>query len=569
MAASSKFLIPITLLSALGSHIPWPAGSALVAPRQVTVALLGLSQPFAGTAHTEVSHPGAGFPHNWASLMLVIVLVLWLAGFAMVLMGCVIRWRRIAAALRTAERLEAGRENEALLPVRKAMGIRSDVPVRLSESSFEPGVFGILRPVLMLPTRISERLPGSQLEAIAAHELCHVARRDNLTAVVHMAVEAIFWFHPLVWWIGSRLVEERERACDEAVVSFGGDPEIYAEAILNVCKFYMQSPLVCVAGVTGSNLRKRIEEIMAHRIADKLNFRKKLMLSVAGVAVAIGPILIGILNAPEVKAQPQSEHLAFEVASVKPNNSIGFQDSKPPGFLPGGRFLARNMPLAVIVSAAYNIPFQSPRLTGGPDWKLLASGKYDIEATAEKGAIPPGSTTRVRDDKLRLMLQSLLEERFKLKVRRESKEEPVYALVVAKGGPKLQKSKMQEKDCADGPTGLGVGCHSLGGGQGRGLHGDAVDIADVALFVQNWTDRPVVDKTGLTDLYNIQTDGWMPMRPRPPSPEGAPKGNDPDLNDPDRKTLYKVFGQLGLRVESQRAMVDTFVVEHVEKPGEN
>jgi bla regulator protein BlaR1 len=187
MAASSKFLVPIALLSALGSHIPWPAGSALVAPRQVTVALLGFSQPFAWTAHAEVSYPGAGFPHHWASLMPVIVLVLWLAGFAMVLMGCVIRWRRIAAALRSAERLEAGREIDALLRVRKAMGIRSDVHVRLSEGSFEPGVFGILRPVLMLPTRISERLPGSQLEAIAAHELCHVARRDNLTAVVHMA----------------------------------------------------------------------------------------------------------------------------------------------------------------------------------------------------------------------------------------------------------------------------------------------------------------------------------------------------------------------------------------------
>jgi uncharacterized protein (TIGR03435 family) len=567
MVASVKFLIPFVLLTAFGSHIALPVGSAPVA-RHMTVAAFGFSQPFAPAARTEVAHRVVALSHNRASLMAVPMLALWLAGFTTVLMGCVLRWRRVAAALRSAERLEAGREVEALLAARKTMGIQSDIEVRSSKSSLEPGVFGILRPVLMLPARLAESLCGAQLEAVAAHELCHVARRDNLMAVVHMAVEAIFWFHPLVWWIGSRLVEERERACDEEVVNLRGDPEIYAEAILNVCKIYMQSPLTCVAGVTGSNLRKRIEEIMAHRIAYKVNFGKKLLLGAAGAAAAAAPILVGIVKAPEVHAQPPSEGLAFEVASVKPNNSTDFRNNTLQ-FLPGGRFVARNIPLLMIVAEAYNTPFQSPRLTGGPDWKRLAFDRYDIEAAAEKGAIPAGSSTKARDDKMRLMLQSLLEERFKLKIHREPKEQLVYALVVAKSGSKLQKAKMQEKDCAAGPTGFGVGCHSIQGGIGRGIHGDAIDLADVALMVQNWTDRPVVDKTGLTDLYNIQTEGWMPMRQRPPGPEDAPKGGDAGLYDPDRQTLYKVFEQLGLRMESQRAVVDMFVVEHVEKPGEN
>jgi uncharacterized protein (TIGR03435 family) len=95
-------------------------------------------------------------------------------------------------------------------------------------------------------------------------------------------------------------------------------------------------------------------------------------------------------------------------------------------------------------------------------------------------------------------------------------------------------------------------------------------FADVALFVQNWTDRPVIDKTGLTDLYDIQTEGWAPMLPRPPRPDGAPPtGGDAGLDDPDRQTLAQVFGQLGLRMESQRAVIDMFVVEHLEKPSEN
>ena len=100
----------------------------------------------------------------------------------------------------------------------------------------EPGVFGIFRPVLLLPEGIAERLDQAQLEAILAHELCHIRRRDNLTAAIHMAVQATFWFHPLVWWLGARLVDERERACDEEVLRLGNKPQVYAEGILNVCK---------------------------------------------------------------------------------------------------------------------------------------------------------------------------------------------------------------------------------------------------------------------------------------------------------------------------------------------
>src|ERR1022692_3965314 len=99
-----------------------------------------------------------------------------------------------------------------------------------------------------------------------------IARRhDNLTAILHMAVEAIFWFHPLVWWLGARLEEERERACDEEGVRMGGEPQIYAESILKVCEFYLASPVACAAGVTGGELKKRIEGIMTNRFTRKLS----------------------------------------------------------------------------------------------------------------------------------------------------------------------------------------------------------------------------------------------------------------------------------------------------------
>ncbi len=145
--------------------------------------------------------------------------------------------------------------------------------------SIEPGVFGVFRPALLLPAGIAERLDRPQLEAILAHELCHVRRRDNLTATIHMAVQAIFWFHPLVWWLGARLVDERERACDEEVLRLGNAPQVYAEGILNVCKLYMETPLACMPGVTGSNLKMRIEAIMKNQIRRELGRGSKFLLA--------------------------------------------------------------------------------------------------------------------------------------------------------------------------------------------------------------------------------------------------------------------------------------------------
>src|SRR5206468_10981065 len=100
--------------------------------------------------------------------------------------------------------------------------------VMVSADLMEPAVLGIWRSVLLIPQDVFDRLTAAEQRAIVAHELCHVRRRDNLAAAVHMVVEAIFWFHPIVWWIERRLVDERERACDEAVIGAGIEPRAYA-----------------------------------------------------------------------------------------------------------------------------------------------------------------------------------------------------------------------------------------------------------------------------------------------------------------------------------------------------
>ena len=123
-------------------------------------------------------------------------------------------------------------------------------------------MFGIIRQVLLLPDSIAAHLEAAQLDAIFAHELYHVcvSPRQPGGGRFYMLVEAIFWFHPLVWWIGSRLIEERERACDEEVVRLGSDPEIYAETILKICKVYLESPLACAAGISGARSAKANRE---------------------------------------------------------------------------------------------------------------------------------------------------------------------------------------------------------------------------------------------------------------------------------------------------------------------
>jgi uncharacterized protein (TIGR03435 family) len=271
-------------------------------------------------------------------------------------------------------------------------------------------------------------------------------------------------------------------------------------------------------------------------------------------------------------AQSQTDKTStpkFEVASVKPNKSPDLGKGLLQ-VLPGGRFVATNIPLIRVIALAWDLPLQSQRLTLAPGVKM-PDDIYDIEATAEKGAFPPGITTEARVLKMRLMLQALLEDRFKLRVRREPKEQLVYALVVGKGGPKLEKSKFQEQDC--GETGAKLisnpACHFLDGGQEGGLHGASVTLANVVEYVNEFTDRPLFEKTGLTGFYNIQTEGWAPMIVTPPGPAGAPQGGDATVNNSDRPTLFDVFEKLGLRMEPQRAVIEMFVIDHVERPSEN
>jgi beta-lactamase regulating signal transducer with metallopeptidase domain len=122
-----------------------------------------------------------------------------------------------------------------------------------------PAVRGIFRPRVLLPAGISDLLAPSELDAVLRHERAHIARLDTLTAALHRAVACLFWFHPLVWWIERRLVEERERACDAQVIASGVPREAYAAALL---KLSCYGAGALEPGISRSNLKQRLEGII-------------------------------------------------------------------------------------------------------------------------------------------------------------------------------------------------------------------------------------------------------------------------------------------------------------------
>jgi hypothetical protein len=111
-----------------------------------------------------------------------------------------------------------------------------------------------------------------------------------------MLVEVLFWFHPLVWWIGRRLVEERERACDETVLAAGNAPLVYAQSILKVCRYYVQMPLVCAPGMSGPDLNVRLTAIMRGGEHAQTPPGLGLLLASLGATALMLPIAAGMLG---------------------------------------------------------------------------------------------------------------------------------------------------------------------------------------------------------------------------------------------------------------------------------
>jgi uncharacterized protein (TIGR03435 family) len=418
---------------------------------------------------------------------------------------------------------------------------------------------GWLRPIVLVPLGVLAGLPAAQMEALLLHELAHIRRRDYLVHILQSAVEAVFFYHPAVWWISGHMRAERELCCDDIAVSVTGDAVVFARALAAFDSARWVQPSVMAAN--GGSLADRIARLLGQPSTARRPS--------CGPGTAATLILLAI-GACAVFAQ-STVRPQFEVASVKPSLTRSVANVRP---LPGR--LTADASLKILVQYAYGAqPFQVVDAAGSSP-----SGRYEIDAKTD------GNATR---NQIFLMLQSLLEDRFRLKVHRETREMPVYVLVAAKGGLKLPPPT--SSDCVDSaadaaPEWAGgrmaapgeassaqVLCGSAGltllpsapllPGGGARMQGGKIAMPEFVRKLSLILDRTVIDKTGFTGLFDLRLD-FVPDETTPAMPP-PPPGTDM----PGPSIAQALRQQLGLQLESTKGPVEVIVIDHAERPSGN
>ena len=276
-------------------------------------------------------------------------------------------------------------------------------------------------------------------------------------------------------------------------------------------------------------------------------------------------ISAAVLLAPTVITAAQNQPLAFEVASIKLSNP-----STNGGFIrpAGDRLTATNVPVKLLVLYAYRAgdgsSFLNNQLFGGPEW--LEKERFDVEA---KAAVQPRTV-----DEFRPMLQSLLTERFKLKVHRETRDLPVYNMIVEKSGLKNMKLSEDQSgvtgpsDPSKPPRGTPwMDGETSASGTMLILSGNAVALARLATTLQGLVQRPVIDRTNLNGFFDFRirfSPQAIPAFPdRVPTADGLPA-------DPSDHPLIPILQEeLGLKLQPGRGPVEVLIIDRAEKPSEN
>jgi len=252
----------------------------------------------------------------------------------------------------------------------------------------------------------------------------------------------------------------------------------------------------------------------------------------------VGPSAIPFLCGPILSAQPAQQRATFEVATV---NAV-LADDPNTDFVPrqsGGRITMRNAALVTIIAWAYRLTNAEYQLVAPPKEKRLWDN-YDIQAVA------PGSPN---DDDLRLMFQTLLEDRFQLKVHWEKRELPAYDLVVAKGGPKLVASPPRSFK-----PGYGFGSSSSWAefrGDGKHLVGKSASLEEMVVALTRQMGVPVRDRTGIAGTYDFDV------------------AFSTGVDGSEKPVLTTAIHDLGLNLEKSRGTFDVLVVDQFQKPGSN
>lgn len=420
-----------------------------------------------------------------------------------------------------------------------------------------PVTVGWFRPRILLPAAARD-WTEDQLACVWAHEQAHARRRDPLVQWLAQLNRALYWFHPLAWWLERTLAHLAEEACDEAVIDAGHDPRSYCELLVHLARGVAASGgrLAAALPLPGGRLERRIRRVLEAVPAPASTFR---MAVFALVAIPAAILALAAVQAtvppPQAEANLDAASLPhFEVATIKPTDPhvryVGMRKISP-----GGYVLYSAYTLSQLLHDALGV--EDFQVSGGPKW--ATTQEWDIEAKPPEGS--QAAAFRPLDPKVTpppdelLMLRALLIERFHLQLVAERQTGTVYTLSPTKNGvhrdqfttpahpderPLVTMDRLDEDDSRPGVNYAYVG-HN----------------ATTALLAQRLSERfhaPVTDSSGLAGNFDFIV--------RYSQDNSAPTARYGDI-------VQALQNQLGLRLTAGKGPVETYVIEHAEMPRGN
>lgn len=378
LAASLKFLVPFSALYLLG------AAAGIPPPVESQPAFF----PAVLDAATPVMSPITAVDGSrWTTFSAVA----WLTGSAWLALRWIRDWRLAREYSRAA---------------RIAPGCADDV--RIVDAPIELSVARIFRPVVLVPASLLEGMQPARLAAVLAHEREHIARHDILKVQLHRLVETLFWFHPLVWFVGQRLVEERERACDEAVLADGHEPADYAAGILDVCRHCAGArPPQSVSALAG-DLPRRVSSILDGRAPTSLGFLKSFLLSLAVFLLAGVPLFAGTVDEAWRRQQQVDRDMRVLMTADVSVRTLANSAGSLRIDAAGSTVDIHDISLRELLALSYGV---RPDEVGGRDW--LDTPRYDIRAELPENM---GELADFQPEALRGMVTRLLATHFNLEI---------------------------------------------------------------------------------------------------------------------------------------------------------
>ncbi len=463
-----------------------------------------------------------------------------------------------------------------------------------SDRCATPVTVGWFRPALILPAGWHQ-WSDAQLSVVLTHEQAHARRRDPLVQWLALLNRAVFWFHPLAWWLERQVATLAEEACDAAVLVAGHTPREYSEYLIDMARSVSRAGRrIQPVGMAmpGRSLTHRVRQIF-NGLPLAPASRAHVISTLALCALSSGAFAAGELavrSGPSSQSTPSATGARprYEAATIKPcppedkpatggpRGSAGGTNAS----ISPGRFTVPCVTTEQLIYLAYasygarpeqrlqNDDFgtasNAEKIRGGPDWVHSTNDKYAIEAIA------PGVTERtvLMGD----MLQTLLEERFALKLHRESEELPMFALTTARTGLKLKPMKGDECEPNAGPPpykdGQKPACGNLtmlnSGGR---IHWtfSASQLSSLASMLSRTLGVHVIDRTNVDDKFMFEfkffhvRDGSSQVRDAAGRDVTAEVLTGPSVHD-------ALDQQLGLKLDRIKAPREFIVIDSIRRP---